>query len=97
LSALGQVEGVAHVLRQATTAQTTPSLDSPAYAVLRRAREYEVRRYEPYAVAEVGMPAAAAPASGAPHSAAAAHRGADCGYVMQVLMLRRTAGAMGQA
>lgn len=60
------MEGVAHVLRQATTAQTTPSLDSPAYTVLRAAREYQVRRYEPYAVAEVGMPAAAAPASGAP-------------------------------
>jgi len=63
-----QVEGVAHVLRQATTAQTTPSLDSPAYAVLRAAREYEVRRYAPYAVAEVGMPAGG-PASGAPGAA----------------------------
>ena len=61
-----QVEGVAHVLRQATNPQTTPGLDQPAYAVLRRAGEYEVRRYAPYVVAEVGMPASAPPASGAP-------------------------------
>ena len=60
-----QVEGVAHVLRQATNPQTTPGLDQPAYTVLRRAGEYEVRRYEPYVVAEVGMPASAPPASGA--------------------------------
>ena len=61
-----QVEGVAHVLRQATSAQTTPGLDTPAYTVLRRAGEYEVRRYGPYIVAEVGMPPSAAPASGTP-------------------------------
>ena len=54
------------MLRQATNPQTTPGLDQPAFAVLRRAREYEVRRYEPYVVAEVGMPASAPPASGAP-------------------------------
>lgn len=59
-----QVEGVAHVLRQATSAQTTPGLDTPAYTVLRRAGEYEIRRYEPYIVAEVSMPPSAAPASG---------------------------------
>ncbi|KAK9834183.1 hypothetical protein WJX81_006360 [Elliptochloris bilobata] len=58
------VEGVAHVLRQATNPQTTPGLDQPAYEVLRRAGDYEVRRYEPYVVAEVSMPASAAPASG---------------------------------
>ena len=54
------------MLRQATNPQTTPGLDQPAYTVLRRAGEYEVRRYAPYVVAEVGMPASAPPASGAP-------------------------------
>ena len=54
------------MLRQATNPQSTPGLDQPAYAVLRRAGEYEVRRYAPYVVAEVGMPASAPPASGAP-------------------------------
>lgn len=60
-----QAEGVAYVLRQATSAQTTPSLDTPAYTVLKRAGEYEVRRYAPYVVAEVGMASNTGPASGA--------------------------------
>ena len=80
------------MLQQATNPQTTPGLDQPAYTVLRRAREYEVRRYEPYAVAEVGMPASAAPASGA--ASCRARCGAS-GSGLQARARRTTATGVG--
>jgi hypothetical protein len=36
--------------------QLTPDLESPAYSVLKATREYELRRYQPFIVAETAMP-----------------------------------------
>jgi hypothetical protein len=58
------LEGLALVLRSLTSVQLTPSLETPRYTVLRRTGDYEVRRYEPYVVAEVDMPAGSGPAGG---------------------------------
>jgi hypothetical protein len=33
----------------------TPDLETPRYTVLRAARDYEIRRYEPFVVAEAPM------------------------------------------
>ena len=44
--------------------QTTPDLEQPRYTVLRKAAEYEIRKYEGYMVAETGMPAGSNPAAG---------------------------------
>lgn len=53
-----QIEGIAHVVKQLTTFQLTPSLDSPHYVVLKKTKEYEIRQYSPYLVAETSMPGA---------------------------------------
>ncbi|KAK9824687.1 hypothetical protein WJX72_012392 [[Myrmecia] bisecta] len=58
------VEGVAHVVQQLTSLQTTPSLDTPPYTVLKKTREYEIRKYKPYLVAETDMPSGSGPAAG---------------------------------
>lgn len=47
-----------------TSLQTTPKLGSPEYVVLRKAKEYEVRKYSSYMVAETAMPAGSGPAAG---------------------------------
>ncbi|GFR50703.1 hypothetical protein Agub_g12960 [Astrephomene gubernaculifera] len=52
-------EGFLDFLRQLTSLHATPPLDTPRYVVLRRARDYEVRQYEPYLVAETTMEEAA--------------------------------------
>ena len=44
--------------------QTSPNLESPKYVVLKKTKEYEIRRYSPYLAAEVSMPSNAKPASG---------------------------------
>ena len=44
--------------------QTTPDLEQPRYTVLRKAPEYEVRKYEGYMVAETSMPAGSRAAAG---------------------------------
>ena len=44
--------------------QTSPRLESPKYVVLKKTKEYEIRRYSPYLAAEVSMPSDAKPASG---------------------------------
>ena len=59
-----QIEGIAHVIKQLTTLQLTPDLDTPPYVVLKKTKEYEVRRYSSYLVAETAMPAGARPAGG---------------------------------
>jgi hypothetical protein len=60
-----QVEGIAHVMRMALSPLTTPNLEGPRYTVLQKRGDYEVRRYEPYLIAEVSMPAGSSPAAGA--------------------------------
>ena len=59
-----QIEGVAHVIKQLTDLQQTPNLDSPQYIVLKKTKEYEVRQYSPYLVAETSMPTGTRPAGG---------------------------------
>lgn len=49
------VEAYAYVVQQLTTLYTTPDLETPTYTVLRKMREYEVRRYDDYTVAQVPM------------------------------------------
>lgn len=49
------VEAYLYVLQQLTTLYSTPDLQTPAYTVLRKMREYEIRRYEDYTVASVPM------------------------------------------
>ncbi|GFR45973.1 hypothetical protein Agub_g7445 [Astrephomene gubernaculifera] len=58
------LEGVVHVLRMVTQLQLTPAVETPKYTVLRKFKEYEIRRYEPYLVAEVPMTHGSGPASG---------------------------------
>lgn len=52
------------MVKQLTTLQLTPDLDTPPYTVLKKTKEYEIRRYESYLVAETSMPAGARPAGG---------------------------------
>ena len=59
-----QIEGIAHLIRQLTTLQITPDLDSPPYTVLKKTKEYEVRRYSSYLVAETDLPAGTRPTGG---------------------------------
>lgn len=49
------VEAYLYVVQQLTSLYTTPDLETPAYTVLRKMREYEVRRYDDFTVAEVPM------------------------------------------
>lgn len=58
-------EAVAEVLRQLLQLQITPDLETPAYTVLKATRDYELRRYQPYIVAETAMPSGSTPAGGA--------------------------------
>ena len=59
-----QIEGIAHVIKQLTTIQLTPDLPTPHYVVLMKTKEYEIRQYSPYLVAETNMPSGARPAGG---------------------------------
>lgn len=59
-----QIEGIAHVIKQLTTLQVTPSLDTPHYVVFKKTKEYEIRQYSPYLVAETSMASDARPAGG---------------------------------
>ena len=63
-SPCAQLEGLSFVFRSLGNLQLTPDLDTPSYTVLKRTAEYEIRRYEPYIVAEVQMPSGAGPAAG---------------------------------
>ena len=51
-------------MQRLAAAQITPDLETPQYSVLRKAPEYEIRRYEGYMVAETSMPANTGPAGG---------------------------------
>ncbi len=59
-----QLDSITFLLRSALSLQLTPDLDTPQYSVLKKTREYEIRRYEPFLIAEVDMPPSSAPASG---------------------------------
>lgn len=63
-SLMMQIEGIAHVIKQLTTIQLTPSLEGPQYVVLKKTKEYEIRQYSPYLVAETNMSSDARPAGG---------------------------------
>ncbi|KAG2428941.1 hypothetical protein HXX76_011185 [Chlamydomonas incerta] len=52
------VEGFADFFKQLLSFYSTPTLETPEYTVLRRAQDYEVRRYQPYVVARTDMEAA---------------------------------------
>jgi hypothetical protein len=54
-SSFGSPEALLHVAGQLAQVQLTPDLEGPRFSVLRRAAGYEVRRYEPYVVAETDM------------------------------------------
>lgn len=59
------LEGLQHVLQMFMQVQLTPAIETPRYMVLKRYKEYEIRKYEPYLVAETAMSPGAGPASGA--------------------------------
>ena len=59
-----QLDSIAFLLRNALSLQLTPDLDTPQYSVLKKTREYEIRRYESFLIAEVDMPQSSSPASG---------------------------------
>ncbi|GLI71638.1 hypothetical protein VaNZ11_016912 [Volvox africanus] len=67
------LEGVLHVLRMFLQVQLTPAIETPKYLVLKKFKEYEIRRYEPYLVAEAPMGAGSGPASGSGFSDLAAY------------------------
>ncbi|KAF5840983.1 regulatory factor, effector binding domain-containing protein [Dunaliella salina] len=49
-------EAAADVFRQLTDVKTTPqSLEQPQYRVIRRAADYQIRRYDPFVVAQTFM------------------------------------------
>ncbi|KXZ41448.1 hypothetical protein GPECTOR_463g374 [Gonium pectorale] len=54
------LEGFADFFSQLLSFYSTPGLETPQYTILRRAKDYEVRRYDPYVVAETAMEAAGA-------------------------------------
>lgn len=49
------MEAYVYLVQQLTSLQTTPDLDTPAYTVMKKTREYEVRQYKRYTVAQVPM------------------------------------------
>ncbi|MEW5320412.1 MAG: hypothetical protein WDW38_011487 [Sanguina aurantia] len=59
------LEGLTFVLKQFLSLQLTPALATPEYKVLKKLKEYEIRRYQPYIVAETPMAPGSGPASGA--------------------------------
>lgn len=60
----GSLEAVQYLLQSLLNIELTPDLDSPRYKVLLKTKDYEIRRYDPYLVAEVAMGNREAPASG---------------------------------
>jgi hypothetical protein len=44
------------VILQLLQVQITPDLETPTYTVLKATRDYELRRYQPFIVAETPMP-----------------------------------------
>ena len=64
LCCVPQLEGLSYFIRGLANLQLTPDLETPRYTVLQRKAEYEVRKYDPYIVAEVPMPSASGPSAG---------------------------------
>ncbi|GAX74999.1 hypothetical protein CEUSTIGMA_g2445.t1 [Chlamydomonas eustigma] len=46
------IEGFVDFFKQLLKPYTTPDLESPQYTLLKRCKDYEIRRYEPFTVAE---------------------------------------------
>ena len=51
------LEGLQHVLRMFVNLQMTPEIETHKFALLRKFRNYEIRQYSNYMVAETAMPA----------------------------------------
>ncbi len=51
------LEAVQHVLRMFANMQMTPEIETHKFALLRKFRDYELRQYDNYLVAETAMPA----------------------------------------
>ena len=49
------LEGFIHVFSQLLDATRTPDLETPNYVVLKKTSTYEIRRYQPFLVAETRM------------------------------------------
>jgi len=58
------LEGVTYVLRTMMEVQVTPDIEVHKFSVLKKVKDYELRSYPPYLVAETAMPGGAGPASG---------------------------------
>ncbi|KAK9837901.1 hypothetical protein WJX74_007465 [Apatococcus lobatus] len=48
-------EGFKHVLSQMLTTQKIPDLDGPKFQIMKKMKTYEIRRYDPFTVAETDM------------------------------------------
>eukprot|EP01025_Chloroclados_australasicus_P012818 TRINITY_DN1609_c0_g1_i1.p1 TRINITY_DN1609_c0_g1~~TRINITY_DN1609_c0_g1_i1.p1 ORF type:complete len:420 (-),score=35.95 TRINITY_DN1609_c0_g1_i1:200-1375(-) len=58
------VEALAEVLRPYLSIQLTPNLESPKYLLLKKLKEYEIRSYQPFLIAETSMSENSSPAGG---------------------------------
>ncbi|EFJ39895.1 hypothetical protein VOLCADRAFT_84753 [Volvox carteri f. nagariensis] len=69
------LEGVQHTLQMfiQQQLQLTPGIETPKYVVLKKLKEYEIRRYEPYLVAEAPTGPGSGPASGSGFSELASY------------------------
>lgn len=65
LDSIVQTEGLQHVLRMMGSLKTTPDLETPDYTILKSFKEYEIRKYAPFLVAETNMDGTTGPAGGA--------------------------------
>jgi hypothetical protein len=55
------------VFLQLLQVQLTPDLETPSYTVLKAKRGYELRRYQPFIVAETAMPRGSSECEACPH------------------------------
>ncbi|KAI8463623.1 MAG: SOUL heme-binding protein-domain-containing protein [Monoraphidium minutum] len=58
------LEALALLMRQALDLTQTPDLETPRYRVLKAGRGYEIRKYDPFIVAEVPMGDGSTPSTG---------------------------------
>eukprot|EP00798_Chlamydomonas_sp_ICE-L_P028063 gene28063-31166_t len=58
------LEGLQHVMKMFIDVQMTPDIETHKHAVLKKYRDYELRQYDNYLVAESTMPPGSGPASG---------------------------------
>ncbi|KAG2493405.1 hypothetical protein HYH03_008531 [Edaphochlamys debaryana] len=67
------LEGLQEVVRQFLDPAVTPPIETPKYSVLKRYKDYEIRKYDAFTVAETTMTAGAGPASGSGFSSLAGY------------------------